>query len=74
VPFNEYRAEIHNAYHQFQTDNPKADKKAYDRACKPIVDFCDSLATEYEFGEESKKNMVARMDSAKQKFTNLVCL
>lgn len=74
VSFLEYVAEIHEAYQIFQAENPITDKKAYEKACKPIYDYCKSLEKVVDFSDESTKSMVTRMNNIKDKFTELVCL
>jgi hypothetical protein len=72
VSFLTYANEIHEAYKEFQTNNPESDAEGYENACKPIHDYCNTLENQVDF-DESKKNLVGRMNSIKEKFTNLVC-
>jgi hypothetical protein len=74
VTFLEYVAEIHQAYRKFKAENPTTNKKDYEKACQPIHDYCKSLQNVIDFSDESRKSMVARMDSVKEKFTDLVGL
>jgi hypothetical protein len=73
VSFADYRDEILDAYRKFQAKYPKTDEAAYNKACKLILDFCESVDKQVDISEESKKSTVARMQSVKQKFTDLVC-
>ena len=70
VQFPEYQDQIHEAYRDFQAKYPKTNKATYEKACKPIIDYCNSLDN---ITDESKKNVIAHMNQVKQKFTDLVC-
>jgi hypothetical protein len=72
--FLDYTAEIHEAYREFQAKHPTTDVKAYEKACKPIHDLWKSLQKPVDFTEESKQSTVNRMNTIKEKFTNLVSL
>jgi hypothetical protein len=74
VSFREYNAETLEAYRKFKAKNPTTDKKAYEKACKPIHDYCKSLQEVIDFSNESRKGMVTRMNNVKDKFTDLVRL
>jgi hypothetical protein len=75
VGFDEYRDECNTAYKEFKSKLPHGDQEAYDRAVKPIFDYCSTLSTaSAQPSQETRKGIVARMHAAKDQFTGLVWL
>jgi hypothetical protein len=73
VSFAEYRDQIYDAYRYFQKMFAY-DDDVYAEACQPIIDFCNKQTVDHDNFDGSTKAVVAHMQSAKEQFTNLVCV
>ena len=73
VSFAEYRDKIYESYRYFQKMFAH-DDEVYADACQTIIDFCNKQSVDHDEVEGSTKSVVARMTSAKEQFTHLVCL
>lgn len=71
--FNDRWDEVHAEYRKFVAAIPRGDKKAYNHAFQPILEYCDSLVADQNIdSQETTKGIVARMHAAKKQFTGLV--
>ena len=71
VMFGEYSRMLNNGYKQFKIDHPSTDKEAYALACKPILDYCQTL-DKPDIPDDN--GVAAYMRAYKKQFTNLVCV
>jgi hypothetical protein len=71
VMFGEYSHMLNNGYKQFKIDHPSTNKEAYVLACKPILDYCQTL-DKPDIPDDN--GVAAYMRAYKKQFTNLVCV